>query len=50
MVTLLLYSAALGLVSLDREIWTVLPAVVAGVVTYGLAVVSDRWVRESLRV
>lgn len=50
LVTLLLYSAALGLVSLDREVWTVLPAVVAGVVTYGLAVVSDRWVRESLRI
>ncbi|MGD8202258.1 hypothetical protein ACQE98_16585 [Ornithinimicrobium sp. W1679] len=50
LVTLLLYSAALGLVSLDREVWTVLPAVVAGVVTYGLAVASDRWVRESLRI
>ena len=49
LVTLLLYSAALGLVSLDREVWTVLPAAVAGVVTYALAVVSDRWARESLR-
>lgn len=49
LVTLVLYSVALGLVSLDRSAWVVVPAVVAGGVTYGAVRVADGWAREGLR-
>lgn len=49
LVTLVLYSVALGLVSLDRAAWVAAPAVVAGVVTCAVVRVADRWSREALR-
>lgn len=49
LVTLLLYSASLALVSLGRSAWVPAPAIVAGVVTWAVVRVADRWAREGLR-
>ncbi|GAA1176909.1 hypothetical protein GCM10009584_17970 [Ornithinimicrobium humiphilum] len=47
--TLVLYSVSLALVSLDRSVWVVLPALGAAATTWAAARVSDRWAREALR-
>jgi hypothetical protein len=47
--SLVLYSVSLALVSLDRPVWVVLPALGAAAVTWAAARVSDRWAREALR-
>lgn len=49
LLTLVMYSSAVGLDSLDRAPWVAVPALSAAGITYAAAWVSDRWARESLR-
>lgn len=49
LLTLVMYSSAVGLDSLDRAPWVAVPALGAAGITYAAAWVSDRWARESLR-
>lgn len=49
LVTLVLYSVSLGLASLDRAAWVVVPALLAGGATWAAARLADRWAREGLR-